>query len=163
MLSSKSAINTLAPLFNALMTILRSGGPVISTRRSLISSGMSHTCHAPKCCAFFAVPTQSSGHLYESLPSLSRSPALAGQTRCAFALPCARPTTRCDARRSDFASGRGRRARPARAHVRYPNWPHRVSTAVDTRRCVTAHVNNTTKALVCKQARCCFPLQVVSL
>src|SRR5438270_6892764 len=32
--SSKSAMNTLAPEFKALMIILRSTGPVISTRRS---------------------------------------------------------------------------------------------------------------------------------
>ena len=37
--SSKSAMNTLAPELSALITILRSTGPVISTRRSAISSG----------------------------------------------------------------------------------------------------------------------------
>jgi hypothetical protein len=41
--SSKSAIHTLAPEFSALMVILRSGGPVISTRRSLRSAGGSAT------------------------------------------------------------------------------------------------------------------------
>jgi hypothetical protein len=37
--SSKSAMNTLAPEFSALMIILRSTGPVISTRRSCRSAG----------------------------------------------------------------------------------------------------------------------------
>ena len=37
--SSKSAMNTLAPELSALMTILRSTGPVISTRRSCRSAG----------------------------------------------------------------------------------------------------------------------------
>jgi hypothetical protein len=36
--SSKSAMNTLAPEFSALMIILRSTGPVISTRRSWMSA-----------------------------------------------------------------------------------------------------------------------------
>ena len=38
--SSKSAMKTFAPEFSALMTILRSGGPVISTRRSSRSAGI---------------------------------------------------------------------------------------------------------------------------
>ena len=42
--SSKSAMYTLAPELRALMTILRSTGPVISTRRSWMSSGMGATC-----------------------------------------------------------------------------------------------------------------------
>jgi hypothetical protein len=33
-------MNTLAPQLSALITILRSVGPVISTRRSLMSSGI---------------------------------------------------------------------------------------------------------------------------
>ena len=37
--SSKSAMNTRAPELSALITIFRSTGPVISTRRSAISSG----------------------------------------------------------------------------------------------------------------------------
>ena len=45
--SSKSAMNTLAPEFSALMTILRSTGPVISTRRSSRSCGIGATVHAP--------------------------------------------------------------------------------------------------------------------
>ena len=36
-------MNTLAPEFSALMTILRSTGPVISTRRSLRSAGIGAT------------------------------------------------------------------------------------------------------------------------
>ena len=57
--SSKSAMYTLAPELRALMTILRSTGPVISTRRSWMSSGMGATCcvaqlawHSPPCNPF---------------------------------------------------------------------------------------------------------------
>ena len=42
-LSSQSAMNTLAPEFRALMIILRSVGPVISTRRSCKSAGSDAT------------------------------------------------------------------------------------------------------------------------
>ena len=38
--SSKSAMKIFAPEFNALITILRSVGPVISTRRSWMSAGI---------------------------------------------------------------------------------------------------------------------------
>ena len=41
--SSKSAMNTFAPELSALMTILRSTGPVISTRRSAIAGGYGAT------------------------------------------------------------------------------------------------------------------------
>ena len=41
--SSKSAMNTFAPEFSALMIILRSTGPVISTRRSSRSAGIGAT------------------------------------------------------------------------------------------------------------------------
>ena len=44
--SSKSAMNTFAPEFNALMIILRSTGPVISTRRSSKSLGIGATVHS---------------------------------------------------------------------------------------------------------------------
>ena len=40
LLSSKSAINVFAPEFKALITILRSTGPVISTRLSNKSDGI---------------------------------------------------------------------------------------------------------------------------
>ena len=43
--SSKSAMKTLAPELSALITIFRSVGPVISTRRSWRSGGASATCH----------------------------------------------------------------------------------------------------------------------
>ena len=45
--SSKSAMNTFAPELSALITILRSTGPVISTRRSAISSGVGATRQSP--------------------------------------------------------------------------------------------------------------------
>ena len=41
--SSKSAMKTFAPELSALMIILRSTGPVISTRRSRMSAGMGAT------------------------------------------------------------------------------------------------------------------------
>src|ERR1044071_507324 len=44
--SSKSAMNVEAPLFRALITILRSVGPVISTRRSRRSFGWAATCQS---------------------------------------------------------------------------------------------------------------------
>ena len=44
--SSKSAMKTLAPELSALMIILRSTGPVISTRRSIRSAGIGATCHS---------------------------------------------------------------------------------------------------------------------
>ena len=44
--SSKSAMKTLAPEFKALMIILRSTGPVISTRRSCRSVGIGATVHS---------------------------------------------------------------------------------------------------------------------
>ena len=44
--SSKSAMKTFAPELSALMIILRSTGPVISTRRSRISAGRGATVHA---------------------------------------------------------------------------------------------------------------------
>ena len=44
--SSKSAMKTLAPEFSALITILRSVGPVISTRRSPRSSAGGTTFHS---------------------------------------------------------------------------------------------------------------------
>ena len=44
--SSKSAMKTLAPELSALMIILRSTGPVISTRRSSRSAGMGATVHS---------------------------------------------------------------------------------------------------------------------
>ena len=45
--SSKSVMNTRAPEFIALMTILRSVGPVISTRRSWMSAGVGATVQSP--------------------------------------------------------------------------------------------------------------------
>src|SRR5579859_1655324 len=44
--SSKSAMNTWAPELSALMIILRSTGPVISTRRSRMSAGRGATVHS---------------------------------------------------------------------------------------------------------------------
>jgi len=46
--SSKSVMNTLAPEFSALITILRSVGPVISTRRSARSAGAGATRQSPE-------------------------------------------------------------------------------------------------------------------
>ena len=44
-------MKTLAPELSALMTILRSTGPVISTRLSWMSSGMGATCAVTTCLA----------------------------------------------------------------------------------------------------------------
>ena len=44
--SSKSAMNTFAPELSALIVILASAGPVISTRRSSRSAGALATCHS---------------------------------------------------------------------------------------------------------------------
>ena len=44
--SSKSAIKTFAPELRALITILRTGGPVISTLRSFISFGNDEIVHS---------------------------------------------------------------------------------------------------------------------
>ena len=68
--SSKSAMNTLAPEFNALMIILRSTGPVISTRRSSKSAGK--RSHLPVALADFGGLRQEIGALtgIESLLSL---------------------------------------------------------------------------------------------
>ena len=44
--SSKSAMKTLAPELSALMIILGSAGPVISTRRSLSTEGTGATFHS---------------------------------------------------------------------------------------------------------------------
>ena len=46
--SSKSAMNTRAPELSALITIFRSTGPVISTRRSAISSGNGAIRQSPR-------------------------------------------------------------------------------------------------------------------
>ncbi len=45
--SSKSAMNALTGAFSALMTILRSTGPVISTRRSCRSGGVGAIRQSP--------------------------------------------------------------------------------------------------------------------
>ena len=45
--SSKSAMNTFTLALSALITILRSTGPVISTRRSRRSCGMPRICQSP--------------------------------------------------------------------------------------------------------------------
>ncbi len=52
-------MNTLAPEFRALMIILRSTGPVISTRRSRRSFGMSATVQA--CSRMARVAARKSG------------------------------------------------------------------------------------------------------
>ena len=57
--SSKSAMKTLAPQFSALMIILRSTGPVISTRRSRMSCGSGATVQSLS--RIFAVSGRKSG------------------------------------------------------------------------------------------------------
>ena len=65
--SSKSAMNIFAPELSALITIFRSTGPVISTRRSWSSSGTGATRHSPSRIACV------SGRKSGSSPSRSRS------------------------------------------------------------------------------------------
>ena len=65
--SSKSAMKTRAPELSALITILRSTGPVISTRRSAISSGVGATRQAS------ARTSAVSGRKSGSSPAWSRS------------------------------------------------------------------------------------------
>ena len=59
--SSKSAMKTFAPEFKALITIFRSVGPVISTRRSSRSEGMGATRHSRS--RISRVPSRKSGLL----------------------------------------------------------------------------------------------------
>ena len=64
--SSKSAMKTFAPEFSALMTILRSTGPVISTRRSSRSFGIGATVHS-----FARISAVSAGKSGSAPPSIS--------------------------------------------------------------------------------------------
>ena len=72
--SSKSAMYTLAPELSALMTILRSTGPVISTRRSCRSAGAGATVQSPARIA--AVSGRKSGSLPASSLALARRASL---------------------------------------------------------------------------------------
>src|SRR5262245_18087297 len=72
--SSKSAMKTFAPELSALITIFRSTGPVISTRRSAISSGNGATAHSPSRTG--AVSARKSG----TSPAFSRSSRSARRT-----------------------------------------------------------------------------------
>ena len=70
--SSKSAMKTLAPEFSALITILRSTGPVISTRRSSRSFGIGATFHRSR--RIFAVSASNVGSTPESSSPLPKPP-----------------------------------------------------------------------------------------
>jgi hypothetical protein len=63
--SSKSAMYVLAPELSALITILRSTGPVISTRRSMRSWGIAATFQSPA--RISAVSARKSGNWPESI------------------------------------------------------------------------------------------------
>jgi hypothetical protein len=65
--SSKSAMKTFAPELSALIIILRSTGPVISTRRSARSAGAGATVHVPR------LVSEVSGRKSGSAPVRSRS------------------------------------------------------------------------------------------
>ena len=90
-------MNTLAPEFSALMIILRSTGPVISTRRSSRSAGIGATRQSPSRMA--RVSAQEIGRL-------------AGVERF-WRVMRAAPAIRAGARRNVGAGRRGRRARRA--------------------------------------------------
>ena len=64
--SSRSAMNTFAPELRALMIILRSVGPVISTRRSSSSGGIGATTQDSS-----RMPSVSGGNDGKSPPSSS--------------------------------------------------------------------------------------------
>src|SRR5258708_5048687 len=90
--SSKSAINTLAPEFNALMIIFRSTGPVISTRRSCRSAGTGAIVHSlVRICS---VSGRKSGSLPESISACrcillcNSSSRLAAKARIKVATKC---------------------------------------------------------------------------
>ncbi len=72
--SSKSAMKTLAPELSALIIILRSTGPVISTRRSCRSGGVGATCQSASRTA--AVSARKSGLAPESRARLALGAAL---------------------------------------------------------------------------------------
>ena len=94
--SSKSVMNTFAPQFSALITILRSVGPVISTRRSVRSSGAVGTRQSPSRTA--AVSSRKSG----SSPSRKRC-ARAARAASTSSRPA--PSSRCNSWRNSTASG----------------------------------------------------------
>jgi hypothetical protein len=79
--SSKSAMNTLAPQLSALMTILRSVGPVISTRRSCRSRGTGPTVHSVSRTDF--VSGRKSGRAPASNAAWRRARAAIRLRRCA--------------------------------------------------------------------------------
>ena len=94
-LSSQSAMNTLAPELSALMIILRSTGPVISTRRSRMSFGSGATCQSPARTA--AVSSRKSGvqppsiFAWISLRRASSSRRRALNLRCSWARKSSAP------------------------------------------------------------------------
>src|SRR5213080_2450428 len=93
--SSKSAMKTLAPELSPLIIILRSTGPVISTRRSRRSGGMGATVHASSRIAFV------SGRKSGSLPASSsawRRRRRSSSSRRRGSKPCASAARKSRAR-----------------------------------------------------------------
>ena len=111
--SSKSPMNTLAPEFKAFTIILRSTGPVISTRRSRRSAGTFATFQSPSRIA---------------LVSGRKSGVSPASKRACRAMRAARSSLR---RASNFACSPARKARASGVRIsskRGPIWP--VTTAV---------------------------------
>jgi hypothetical protein len=87
--SSKSAMKTLAPEFSALTIILRSTGPVISTRRSCRSAGIGATFQSPsRMCRVSARKSgvsPASKRFWRSLRTASRRLRVSLKRRCSSA------------------------------------------------------------------------------
>jgi hypothetical protein len=94
--SSKSDMNTFAPQLSALITIFRSVGPVISTRRSVRSTGAGGTRQSPS--RTLTVSSRKSGNS----PSRSRR-ARAARAASTSSRPF--PSSRCSRCRNSTASG----------------------------------------------------------
>src|SRR5436190_20236797 len=87
--SSKSAMKIFAPEFSALITILRSVGPVISTRRSSMSPGIGAHFQSPSRICFVSgkksSPSPSSSRLCRSCRRSRHCLRRVPKSRCSFA------------------------------------------------------------------------------
>ena len=115
--SSKSAMKTRAPELSALIIILRSTGPVISTRRSSRSAGGGATCQSPSRTP--RVSGRKSGSAPRVELGLALAPALEQleRGRVQLACSCATKSSASGVRISVVAPARGARRRSARHSV----------------------------------------------
>lgn len=79
---------TLAPELRALMTILRSTGPVISTRRSWMSSGMGATCRVAQLAQHTPLATLLTFHVARAPPKSAAWTLQLGQSFPAWMEDC---------------------------------------------------------------------------